>query len=532
MAELTALPSVQLDALVEDPLDATQGSVTCLNDAPFDFAINDTLTLKIDGGSTQTFTVTTADVVDIDAVTAQELVDLINATLSGGLASVVNDVNVRITTDVFGAAGSVQVTGGNIDTVCDFPSGVQSGTDASDLVLCNRIPEPGEVEVPGDLSIQFDLLDPDGSAPVNTGLDVYIEGVLAVSAGVAQSGFSLTTSNPSSEVLRAVVNPTAVFDSAQIVTVRVVYGALDESYDYTVEDRTAPSLSEVYGYSKNVVRVVFDDTMTMESVSGPTDTLNPANYTITRVAGRIEVAVEVLSVLPVDAFTVDLVCDIPLTFGESYILTVENVGDEVGNIIDTGTGGTLAFNAFLPDFPTSRSWDLWTMLPQLNREEDVTGDLRKFIALLQETSNLMLSEVDDFATILDPDTAPEDFIDAMLWDLGEPFDFVLDEPEKRLLLSVLVPLYQVKGTKVGIEDAIRLLMGLEVTVVPYNGMGWVLGEGELGIDTELGPGPNELYAFEVWVPRVLTSAEDIKLRRIVGLMRTSHTHLSQIVVVS
>jgi phage tail-like protein len=93
------------------------------------------------------------------------------------------------------------------------------------------------------------------------------------------------------------------------------------------------------------------------------------------------------------------------------------------------------------------------MLPRHNRRDDVTGDLRRFIACLQETVDLLLAEGDGFSDIFDLERAPEGFLDLILHELGNPFPFDLGELDKRRLASVLVEMYRQKGTAVGIRIA-------------------------------------------------------------------------------
>ena len=62
--------------------------------------------------------------------------------------------------------------------------------------------------------------------------------------------------------------------------------------------------------------------------------------------------------------------------------------------------------------------------------------------------------IDVFTQIADINRAPEPFIDLILADLGNPFRFDLDLNEKRRLAKTLVDIYKLKGTKIGIIDAV------------------------------------------------------------------------------
>ena len=162
--------------------------------------------------------------------------------------------------------------------------------------------------------------------------------------------------------------------------------------------------------------------------------------------------------------------------------------------------------------------------------EDETGDLRNFLACLQEVTDLLLHDIDRFSDILDPDIAPEPYLDIMLVDLGNPFAFDLSAVDKRRLLNVLVAIYREKGTAAGIRNAIRFFLGLEVEIIAYRGESLILGESLLGVDWVLGPSDLfAAYAFEVVTPRALSAEERRRLRAIVEYMRPAHTHLARIV---
>ena len=101
------------------------------------------------------------------------------------------------------------------------------------------------------------------------------------------------------------------------------------------------------------------------------------------------------------------------------------------------------------------------MLPTHARRDDETGDLRRFIARLQEVTDLLLASTDRWPEIFDLERAPEPFVDAILADLGNPFGFLLDLAAKRRLAGALVQMYRLKGTKVGIQRALRFFLEIE-----------------------------------------------------------------------
>lgn len=347
------------------------------------------------------------------------------------------------------------------------------------LVVFNRIPEPEETGVPVDSTIYLTLtsetINPLDSSDVSS---VRINGDLAVLNGAFRPGFqgpesSITT--PIGNILLIAVDPETDLPPDTEISVRIVYDvSIERIYSFRTQDTVAPTVSSVTAVGKQTVRVTFNESMLQTTVTGGS-ALNPENYTIARNPPENIPAVDVsgASVSTVNTTTVDLNTDIELSFGLPYRLTTENVEDVHGNVIVTTTDD---FTAFSPDVPEGRRFQIWELLPLFNRDEDDTNDLLRFTGVLQDVVDLLLCEIDLFADTLDPDTAPEDFLDAMLQDLGNPFTFDLTELEKRRLIQLLVPIYRQKGTAVGIINVIRLFLGIEVTIRAYNvGSAWRLG---------------------------------------------------------
>jgi len=183
------------------------------------------------------------------------------------------------------------------------------------------------------------------------------------------------------------------------------------------------------------------------------------------------------------------------------------------------------FTGFRPARPAARRFDLWSMLPKHNRRADDTGDLRRFVACLQEVTDLLLADADRYPDLLDLERAPDPFLDRILEDLGNPFTFDLTDIGKRRLASVLVAMYRQKGTAAGIRNAVRFFLGFEVELVPHTSTTLVLGVSLLGEDWELGPSDRRSrYTFEVRVPRQLTPTERAQLRALVDYLKPAHTH--------
>jgi phage tail-like protein len=190
---------------------------------------------------------------------------------------------------------------------------------------------------------------------------------------------------------------------------------------------------------------------------------------------------------------------------------------------------TAMFVAFAPNWPATRRMDLWDVVPDINKAEDTSEHLERFILCLQDQLDTTLTQVDNWTNILDIDRAPEDFLDLMLEDLGNPFRFEdLTENDKRLLLRVLVQIYQLKGTDPGIQAALRLLMRFESQINVFRQSGALLGKvgtplAQLDDTFVLGGGGP--YDFTVTVAttnpagRVLTGQEVSRIEQIVDYMK-------------
>lgn len=401
--------------------------------------------------------------------------------------------------------------------------------------LINLSPEKSETVVPRATLVEFDLATLDAAGTIDaTSVQVYIAGVLALSGVSFQSGFSGSLSNPQPDVYRVSIDRAADFTSEQVVSVRVVAYAtgdpahvLDETYSFTVEDYAPPRITRAEAVELSRVRVTFNENIT-QTASGSGSALTAGNWTLERLGDYLNplVSARITGGSVVTTKVVELETDIPLTPGGTYRITAANVTDLAGNAI-VAPDNTAMFLGWRPPVPEGRIFDLYRKLPLINRQEDESKDLYRFIACLQEVTDLLLYDIDKWIEILDPDLAPEQWVDAMLADLGNPFEFDLSLTDKRRLAQVLVDIYRLKGTKVGIESVIRFFLGLTVDVDTFNASSdtWVMGESELGIDSILGTSDSSLlYSFIVTSGIALTDVQRSQVRSIVEYMKPAHTH--------
>lgn len=439
-----------------------------------------------------------------------------------------NDHTIAFRLQLLGAPTTIY----EVELPAIYLDGLALDTATPRLSVMNRDPEPGETGVPVDSHISLDIADVGVGSIDLAQTKVYVNGVLAFDAGTFQAGFNGAASahsQPQSDMRRIAIDKTVNFGSTELVTVRAVsktsdgLAELDTSWTFTTADIAAPTVVSAAATGKKTVRVTFDGPVVMTSASGANDALNQANYTFARTAGEVAVNVTAASVAVVTDRVVEITTNIELTRGGTYTVTAKSVADIAGNVMG-GAGSSASFVAYSCPVPTGRDFDLWSWVPNENKREDTSGDLRKFIALFQEVVDLKLCEIDEWTNILDPDLAPEPFVDAILLDLGNPFDFALALIDKRRLASVLVQIYKQKGISLGIIAAIRFFMGIEVTIrVPAGTLG--LGEWELGVDWELGTSDlKEKLTFEVVVPRSLTADERERMSDIVRYMQYAQEH--------
>ncbi len=423
---------------------------------------------------------------------------------------------------------TVELPGAYVDSVIEDASG--------GLLLINRGPEPDDENVAVDTLVTLDIAAAlDTSLVLLASTQIYINDVLAFDGGTFTSGYdgpSAGYSNPAADVLRVIFDVgDSFFTSLEVVVVRVVSAAdtgetLDTAYHFTIVDLTPPVLVGAEARALRRVRVTFDEAVFQIDEDDGNDALNPSNWTLTRWGDYLTplVSVEVTSVEHVASNILDLITDIPLTPRGTYHATAANITDLFDNVVEDLSA---EFTGWAPPVPAGRSFDLFKKLPLVNRAEDDTGDLFRFIACLQEVVDLQLFDIDSFLDILDPDLADEQYVDAMLEDLGNPFDFDLSLIDKRRLVQVLVPIYRLKGTAVGVKQVILFFLSLVIDIDAYNSDpdNLVLGESELGVGWQLGPSLSyQRFSFEVTVAQVLTDAQRKQLTDIVNFMKPGHTH--------
>jgi phage tail-like protein len=430
-----------------------------------------------------------------------------------------------------GSAGKIQelyIPGAYVD-ILEFAS-------FTGLRLGNRDPEPGEITHRLDDIISLDILSDGDPIDLST-IEVYITigdepEELVLSNSIFEPNYLGTESSINSVndcQINIKIDPIVSFPESTLIVIRVEAETdgnqvLNESlgtYSFTTEDISPPTIISVTAVDPLTLRIVFS-----EDVSD--DSLNELLYTLTPidVPAYTPTVISAIRYLP---NAIEITLDDMATIGKTYLLSISKVIDIWGNDSDNLTA---QFISFFPTTFSRRSLKLIEEIPDINRyDRDHIGDLRKIIESLQDTLDIFLYEIDKWTEILDIDYASENFVDVMLQDLGNPFTFELTLNEKRRLGRLLISIYKLKGTKIGIINTIRLFLGIDIEINSINvDEGWILGISELGIDTLLGSEDRRLlYSFEIVVPRILTESEMEKLLEIVDIMKPAHTHLIEVI---
>lgn len=130
--------------------------------------------------------------------------------------------------------------------------------------------------------------------------------------------------------------------------------------------------------------------------------------------------------------------------------------------------------------------------PRIYHQSDPDGILTLWKDLVDTVTEGFRDEISNYQEITDPDTAPIEFVELILWQLGSPFrSYPLTDNQKRKLAKLLIPMYNQKGLgkEKGIVTAARFLLGLEVEIIDphaYPEDGWHVGASEIGLSTYSG----------------------------------------------
>ncbi len=150
-------------------------------------------------------------------------------------------------------------------------------------------------------------------------------------------------------------------------------------------------------------------------------------------------------------------------------------------------------------------------LPAVWSENEFIG---RFLNIFEGILTPIEQTIDQIHVHFDPEMTPEELLP---W-LASWVDLVLDEEwpvqKRRQLISAAVQLYQLRGTRRGLCEYLRIYTGVQPTIVEHHG-GIRLGESsQLGWNTVLGEGQG--HSFTVILELEPSSVADLrKVRAII-----------------
>jgi phage tail-like protein len=142
--------------------------------------------------------------------------------------------------------------------------------------------------------------------------------------------------------------------------------------------------------------------------------------------------------------------------------------------------------------------------------------VQRLAGALDEVVAPVFSSLDNLPAYLDPDIAPEDFLQ---W-LGTWVGMTLDESwpleRRRAVLAAATGLYRVRGTARGLAAHLRLLTGAEVDIVETGGTAW-----STSADPEPPGSPNFAMVVRL-IARDLGEADLPRLDALVAAAKPAH----------
>ena len=281
---------------------------------------------------------------------------------------------------------------------------------------------------------------------------------------------------------------------------------------------TIVSVVPVAFWPETILRITFSAALDPAQANSTT----ASTYTLTGTSEDEHTVIPRSAVLSAAA-VIDLYCyGVP---NGNYTLTTTAPIYANANPDPLPTGSTKAVVA--NGQPSGRVVALDEMIASMHWSRDDSGDLARFIKnILQPILDELLVYIDRWTDIIDPDLAPETFLDDMLTDLGNPFLTVV---QKRALVQTLIPIYRQTGTAAGIENVIRFFLGINATVYPVHKSSWKLGTDKLGTETVLSSA-NVIYTFDIILPAPASAFEEKAITWIANRMKVSHEHFRRIVV--
>jgi phage tail-like protein len=396
-----------------------------------------------------------------------------------------------------------------------------------------RYPSPNDTAVEESPTIRFLAFDLDltGLTSVIVSVDGSVvaefSGTDALTLAVIAPGWSASGVSGASSAAQYMLHRGTPFESEQTVAVDVLVSTATStsafSWLFTIADTAGPRVVSAVASSVYEVSVEWNEPIADASLDASLFTLALESDPPAHVPNVLDVRRDSDPTRPT---WIVLTLDQPATPGATYRVTASGVvTDALGNAVESQYASA-TFDAYLsPLTPANRLLSLYQELPAAERDTDQFGELKLFCDVLDEGLRALAVVADDWPLVTaDPDTALEPWLDAILWELGNPFEWLpMDIRTKRLLARWMHALVALKGSGLGIRAAIRLLLGIETQVHVY-GVGLaLLGDTVLGETFVLGTDDeDDLFTFWVIVDAQLDAETRSYMNRIIDIMKVAH----------
>lgn len=396
--------------------------------------------------------------------------------------------------------------------------------DETDPFLLNRDPEPNETGVRVGRVRYVDCCS--GVGPVDT---ASIE-VTVVVAGVSETAYTggsfvspwdgsdSSVTSVTTRQVRVALDRTSDLPGDTLVEIQVSFDTtgftpqpFDGSYSWTTEDLTPPVIAQISAPHVRFWQVRFNEAVTAE-------TCVPSNFSV-ELVDTPAYRPDVIACVQLAPDLVELELDQPASFGRTYEVVVASAEDANNN-----ESGELRAQvvALRPECMQLERMSWFDLVAPIHFQISTSGTLRDLTAVLDELLEILIWRICDMQRLTSVDEMPDVLLDNALALMGgSPLDIPLTSGQKRLLLSgVLWDLYRRKGTRRGIEDAIRVFVGVEAEVFrPY--------KDAFTLDESVLDGPDLLGGDDVSLPlqfgvRVLvdlTTAQEQQVERLALLMK-------------
>ena len=113
-------------------------------------------------------------------------------------------------------------------------------------------------------------------------------------------------------------------------------------------------------------------------------------------------------------------------------------------------------------------------LPAIYHDDDFA---QRFLSALDDVLAPIFSTLDNFATYLDPDLTPDDFLDWLATWVGIGLDDTWDEARRREVVARAVELYRMRGTAAGLAAQVGIQTGGDVEIIENGGTAWSVDAG-------------------------------------------------------